>query len=265
MNNIVNPKIVECDRQAQHEMFRSAEPFNHIVLDEFFRPDLADALAADFESASPGWHEYHNPIEVKKTCNNWNEFPPDTYRVFSYLVSEPFVEMLRELTGEPALVADMGLHGGGWHRHGAGGKLNTHLDYSIHPKTGLQRKLNLIVYIGRDWDPAWGGGLGLWSQEEETGKPGEIEKVVDCLFNRAVLFDTTQNSWHGLPEPIRCPEGRYRASMAVYYMIPAETGASPRERALFAPHKGQASDPEVLDLIRRRSSSATAADVYRAR
>jgi len=118
--------------------------------------------------------------------------------------------------------------------------------------------------VSRDWDPAWGGGLGLWSHDPETGQPRQIEKVVDCTFNRAVLFDTTQNSWHGLPDPIRCPADRFRASLAVYYMIPTAEGVSPRERALFAPHKEQANDPEVLELIRKRSSSATAADVYRA-
>ena len=243
MGGILNTEILEGDGRKQRETFRAAGPFNHIVLDNFFRSDLAEALADEIEQSAPSWHEY---------------------RVFSYLVSDPFVNALRVLTGEPELVADMGLHGGGWHRHGAGGKLNTHLDYSIHPKTGMQRKLNLIVYISRDWDPAWGGGLGLWSHDPETGQPRQIEKVVDCTFNRAVLFDTTQNSWHGLPDPIRCPADRFRASLAVYYMIPTAEGVSPRERALFAPHKEQANDPEVLELIRKRSSSATAADVYRA-
>jgi hypothetical protein len=45
------------------------------------------------------------------------------------------------------LYPDPGLHGGGWHMHGAGGNLNPHLDYSIHPKSGLMRKLNIIIYL----------------------------------------------------------------------------------------------------------------------
>ena len=93
------------------------------------------------------WHEYGNAIEVKKVCNNWNEFPKKTYGVFSYLNSIQFVDFLsNNLFEKCKLQSDSGLNGGGWHIHSRGGKLNTHLDYSLHPKLGLQRKLNIIVY-----------------------------------------------------------------------------------------------------------------------
>ena len=36
--------------------------------------------------------------------------------------------------------------------HKAGGNLAIHLDYSIHPKMNLQRKLNLILYLEEDYD-----------------------------------------------------------------------------------------------------------------
>lgn len=263
MSTVVNEKILNGDVEWLRKSFRNASPFNHIVIDDFFKADIAEKLSVEALVAAPSWHRYENAVEIKKTCNNWNEFPSQTYQVFSYLVSDAFVAFLREVTGCPDLVADVGLHGGGWHRHGSGGKLNTHLDYSIHPKTGMQRKLNLIAYMTKDWDPAWGGGLGLWSHDEEKAKAAEVEKVVECLFNRVVLFDTTQNSWHGLPDPIECPQGTFRSSLAVYYMIPAPQDISMRERALFVPHKDQANDPEVLDLIRKRSSSSTVSDVYR--
>ena len=45
------------------------------------------------------------------------------------------------------LFIDPGLHGGGWHIHSNKGNLNPHLDYSIHPKMDIQRRLNLIVYL----------------------------------------------------------------------------------------------------------------------
>lgn len=263
MFDVLNDDVFGEDVEQLRSSFKAAAPFNHVVIDNFFKESVAEALAAEMLRSAPGWHQYENAIEIKKTCNNWNEFPKQTYQVFSLLVSDPFVAFLREVTGCRDLVADVGLHGGGWHRHGRGGKLNTHLDYSIHPKIGMQRKLNLIVYMTKDWDPAWGGGLGLWSHDTENNKPQKVEKVVDCLFNRAVLFDTTQNSWHGLPDPIECPEGRFRSSLAVYYMIPTSKDVSPRERALFAPAADQVDDPAVLELIRKRSSSSTAADVYR--
>jgi Rps23 Pro-64 3,4-dihydroxylase Tpa1-like proline 4-hydroxylase len=263
MLEIVNAGQVSGRLRQLQEQFCDSYPFNHIVIDDFFKADVADGLAAEIDVAKPNWHEYHNAIEIKQTCNNWNDFPPLTYRVFSFLVSDAFVSMLRDITGCINLVADVGLHGGGWHRHRRGGKLNAHLDYSIHPKTRMQRKLNLIAYLSRDWDRTWGGGLGLWAHDAEGQRPSDMVKVIDCSFNRAVLFDTTQNSWHGLPDPIACPKDKYRSSLAVYYMMPAPEGAPPRERALFSPHKGQENDLAVLELIRKRSSSSTAASVYR--
>ena len=136
--------------------------------------------------------------------------------------------------------------------HSRGGKLNIHLDYNINPKLNLQRKLNLIVYLTEDWDTSWGGGLELWSHDEENNLPLNREVVVDNIFNRAILFDTTQNSWHGLPQPITCPEGVYRKSIAVYYMTDIPEDANPRSRALYAPTKEQENDLEVLDFIKER-------------
>lgn len=259
----LNTGHIETRIAELRETFAHGRPFRHLVIDNFYTASVAEGLAAEIERATPAWHRYDNPIEVKLTCNVWNEFPTLTYQVFSFLTSERFVSLLREVTGCEALIADCGLHGGGWHRHGRGGKLNAHLDYSIHPKTGMQRKLNLITYVSPNWDPAWGGGLGFWAHDAERNRPGALLKLVDCLFNRAVLFDTTQNSWHGLANPIACPEDTFRTSLAVYYMMPASEEASRRERALFAPHKDQENDPAVLELIRRRSASSTAADVYR--
>ena len=135
-----------------------------------------------------------------------------------------------------------------------GGKLNIHKDYSIHPRVDppKQRKLNLIVYLTEDWNPEWGGALELWSHDEKNNKPLERVVEVPCIFNRAVLFDTTQNSWHGLPDEIQCPEDIHRKSIAVYYLTDINNTAEDRKRALFAPYKEQENDPDLLDFIKKR-------------
>lgn len=230
--------------------WEGVDPFPHLVIDGFFEPDLADQLSRDFPAFDSNlWHSYNNAIEVKKTLNNWHHFSPALYRFFSDINSPDAVRIFERLT-KCRLYPDIGLHGGGLHIHGARGKLNTHLDYSIHPKLGLERRLNLIVYLNPDWDESWGGALGLW--RDDNGKPGELVKTIAPLFNRAVLFDTT-NAWHGLPEPIACPPGQYRKSLAVYYLCDPREGAVERNRALFAPTPEQASDREVLELIERRA------------
>lgn len=249
--------------QAAAGRFHEQKPFDHCIIDDFFLPEVAERLAEEFPSfESSVWHSYNNAIEIKKTCNNWNVFPPLTYRVFDYLNSPAFCEQLSSLLEIRDLSSDPGLNGGGWHIHKSGGKLNTHLDYNIHPKLRLQRKLNIIVYLNRDWNPEWGGQLGLWEQSPDTRQPGALIKSVDPLFNRAVLFDTTQNSWHGLPTPINCPEGRTRNSMAVYYLAPAPAASEERGKALFAPTAEQEGNPEVLELIEKRAQTHLAASVY---
>ena len=243
--------------------YLGAKPYHHAVIDDFFKPDVARQLSDDFpDYADPVWRPYNNAIENKKLLNHWDKFPSMTYQVVSYLNSPQFIENLTQLTSIPDLQNDMGLSGGGWHAHSNEGKLNVHLDYSLHPKLQLERRLNLIVYLTPDWESEWGGALQLWSHDAEANKPKQCEAAVDCLFNRAVLFDTTMNSWHGLPEKLRCPDVVIRRSLAVYYLTPPRVGASSRGKALFAPHGEQANDPEVLELIAKRSNTGTAADVY---
>lgn len=243
--------------------FKNSRPFNHLIIDDFFDRELAIKLSEEFPDYDDKlWHLYDNPIEFKKTCNVWNFFPKHTYQVFSKLNSDGFVKQLELLTDDK-LYADHGLHGGGWHLHSRGGKLNVHLDYNLHPKLEKkQRKLNIIIYLTLNWDSAWGGGLELWSHDHESNQPKECVVKVENKFNRAVIFDTTQNSWHGLPDPLNCPENVYRKSLAAYYLRDADEDAVNRQRALFAPHGAQANDASVLEIIKNRSDQNNYANSY---
>ncbi len=246
--------------------FKDAEPFPNMYCDGFFKEDVATVLGSEFpEYDSPLWHEYNNAIEVKKVQNDWNRFPPMTYKVFQMLNSPDFVSFLEDVLDIHPLYSDSGLNGGGWHIHKRGGKLNVHLDYSTHPKLLLERKLNIIIYMNPNWDPAWGGQLGFWKQHESKRVPGPLIKQIDPIFNRAALFDTTMDSWHGLPEPLNCPETESRKSLAAYYLTTPGMTAEDRGKALFAPYKEQADDPEVLALIEKRSQVSSAQDVYRSK
>lgn len=252
------------DWDALSERYLTAEPFRHVVIDGFFKDEIAEKLSMEFPKIDdPIWFVYNNAIENKKSLNSWEAFPSFTYRALSYLNSLTFLDSLGKLTRLAGLETDIGLNGGGWHSHGRGGKLNVHLDYSIHPKLLKERRLNLIVYLTKEWEPAWGGGLELWSHNAETNAPLKREKYVEFKFNRAILFDTTQNSWHGLPEEIGCPEGISRQSIATYYLTEPREKVDPRGKALFAPTENQKEDQEVLDLIKRRSQVHSASSMYR--
>lgn len=244
--------------------FQSSQPFNHVVIDNFWHPEVAEQIYAEFlDYDSDQWNGvYKNALEDKKTCNSWDKFPAMTYRAFDFLMNG-FVPTIQQLTGINDLRGDIGLHGGGWHAHSKGGKNNIHLDYDIHPKMLLQRKINIIVYMTPEWQPDWNGGLELWSHNEKTGGPRECVKVVENKFNRAIIFDTTQNSWHGLPRQLNCPNGVVRRSLAAYYLTTPGATTTERKKALFAPYGAQANDPEVLELIKKRVSMTQAPTVYR--
>lgn len=228
-------------------------PFVHVIKDNFLDENLALELANEFTAYdSNDWFFYNNPLENKKTISNWHSFPPTTYKFFNYLNSAKFIDQLKSEFNLDNLYPDPGLHGAGWHIHGNGGKLNVHLDYNIHPKLKLQRKLNLILYLSPNWDKNWGGNLEFWSHNSETDKPQQLEKVIDYQFNRAVIFDTTQNSWHGFPQEISCPPSVYRKSIAMYYLTELEEHPIERYRALYAPSETQKNNPEIEKLIQSR-------------
>lgn len=228
-------------------------PYEHFIIDNFLEHELAVQLSNEFLNYdSDYWYNYNNPLENKKSCNNWFAFPATTYQFFSYLNSTAFIEKLSNLTGVN-LYPDHGLHGGGWHIHGNAGKLNVHLDYSIHPKLHLQRNYNFILYLSPEWDSAWGGSLELWSHNEETNLPNECVKTVECKFNRAIIFNTTQHSWHGFPQPISCPPGAFRKSIASYYLSDPDDTADPRQRVLYAPTEDQKDNSEIHNLIAQRA------------
>lgn len=251
-------KIIE--RKAE---FLEGKPFPHLIIDEFLPKKLAEILAQQFpEKEDDRLFEYDNPLEVKKALNDWNAYPPETYQLLQFLNSKGVVDVFSELLGL-SLQSDNGLHGGGWHMHASGGKLNPHLDYSIHPKLGLQRKLNLIVYLSKDWKPEWGGDLGFWSHNQENNEPMTLIKETQIKFNRAILFDTTCDSWHGITKPVVCPQGRSRNSIAVYYLAEPIENTPSRSRALYAATNEQKGNEEIQKLIRQRADLKGSVDVYK--
>lgn len=233
----------------------SNEPFDHWIVEGFFDELTANNLAQDFyDFEDERWlTRNHTEFEQKRLSTHWDWYPKSIYAAFFYLCSQEFIAELEELTGIKGLIADYGLHAGGMHIHGSnGGRLNLHQDAELHPKLGLIRRLNLIVYLNPNWQESWGGELELWSSNPENNEPLEKVKLISPLFNRAILF-STPNSWHGLPETVRSPEGEHRKSIALFYYTKPDSGDyDKRTRAMFAPTEEQKDNPEVMSTIHER-------------
>lgn len=194
--------------------YQTDDPFPHIALDDFLTPEAATQAMECFPSVTDeGWIHYVHVNEKKHGLNNAERLPADLRQVIEALNSSEFCEFLSELTGIPNLLPDDMLEGGGLHQSGRGGFLNIHADFTVHPhRRNWQRRVNLLVYLNRDWLPEYRGELELWRRDMSAC----AEKILP-VFNRAVIFNTDADSFHGLPEPIECPAEMTRKSIALYY------------------------------------------------
>jgi Rps23 Pro-64 3,4-dihydroxylase Tpa1-like proline 4-hydroxylase len=251
--DVVGPWQHELERTQME--FLTGDPFPNVVIDNFLRPDIAAELA-EFPPLDATWYRYYNPIEHKYALNKFDEGSAAA-RVFDLMQSQEFVDLVRRATGIPTLEADPHLHGAGLHYHPRGGKLDMHLDYSMHPISKKERRVNLILYLNSEWDAGWGGDLQLWDAEF-TG----CKKMVPPVFNRAIIFKTNDISYHGLPAPIMCPASTGRKSLAIYYVSDAQPGANDRPKAKFRALPHQPVDARLQALYDIRATrTLTPADL----
>ena len=232
--------------------FNSIKPFPYVVVDDFLSLNLAKKIEKNFPNHSDKklW-SYKNYCEIKKATDNWNMFPPEAYQLLSILNSHDFLETIKKKIKLKNLYPDYGLNGGGFHIMGEKGKLNPHLDYIIHPKLNLMRKFNLIVFFNLKWKPNNGGELCLYEKNPHNKKlPGKLVKKIKPKFNRAILFDTSLSSWHGVNEV----KNMTRKSMAVYYLINKKPKTEKRYKALYSPLKNQMKDKKVKKFIKMRAN-----------
>jgi len=196
------------------EVYRSAEPFPHIVIDNFLPEKVLDQVIECFPRPdSDIWNERIKEIyQVKLASNNVDRAPPAIRDLMYQLNSATVLKSLETLTGEGPLIADPYFDGGGMHQIEAGGYLAIHSDFARPRHLPLFRRLNLIIYLNKGWKEDFGGSLELWSRD---GK--EKIKSVLPVANRAVIFTTDTTSFHGHPVPVACPPNMSRRSLALYY------------------------------------------------
>lgn len=229
------------------------DPVDHLIIDNFLPKKIAKKLSLEFgDYNSSNWHEYKNSIEEKKTCNIWNLFQKNTYTYFSEILSHQ-VDQAISKKFKINVQSDYGLHGGGQHIHGKLGNLNPHLDYVLHPKINLERRINIIYYLTDKYSSSDGGQLGFWGNKDKK-KPGNLIKEYEPKFNRLIIFNTSQNSWHGLSRLYNPVTKKYRKSLASYYISKPRKFYQKHFRAIYAPRENQVKDKKVLNLIRLRRS-----------
>jgi hypothetical protein len=209
----LDPEALAVLADQRRDAYRNAEPFPHVVIDDFLPEQVLDTVLAEFPApAHEAWHRFDDPVQAKLGNRRVETMGPASRQLLHELNSGAMCAFVERLAGIDGIVPDPHLHGGGLHQIVRGGYLKVHADYNWHPRLRLHRRVNLLLYLNRDWREDYGGHLELW----DTRMRRCVRRVLP-IFNRCVVFSTTSVSHHGHPEPLRCPEGRSRKSVALYY------------------------------------------------
>jgi Rps23 Pro-64 3,4-dihydroxylase Tpa1-like proline 4-hydroxylase len=172
-------------------------PFPHTIIDGFIDADTVARINREWPQE---WLK-----EDGKATRKWStsRLPPTAAAVVQSIDRS----MVEAATGIPKLRADPELFGAGLHCIPRGGFLKMHVDFNKHPR-GWHRRANLLIYFNQVWKDEWGGHLRLGLE-----KPKEIAPI----GGRCVIFETNDQSWHGHPYPLECPEDVQRRSLALYF------------------------------------------------
>lgn len=242
---------------------KGESPFKFWVFENAIDSKLAQMIFTELTSIGDDvnyhatMYKYDNVFEKKLAQDKLELMPPTTKAWLMWTLTQNFVSMIETITGIDGLIPDPWLRGGGFHLHTQGGILKPHLDFTMHPKLKLVRRLNFIVYFNKNYDPSWGGELELWNKEMTV-----CEKKIQPGYNIGVLFETPDAA-HGFSVPWSAPEGITRKSLAVYlYSSPtADDLLRPHRSTQFLRRADEEINPEMEALREKRNSGRLSTNV----
>ncbi len=195
------------------EKYVNAKPYPHIAIDDFLPASILDRCLEQFPATpDPESRSFDRDQERYKTSYNPDYMSPAARSFFYSLNSRPFIQFLENLSGIKGLIPDPFFLGGGFHETRNGGHLGVHVDFNMHKPMQLERRLNILIYLNRDWRADYGGCLELWDEKMEN-----CVETINPVFGRCVVFSTDGTSYHGHPLPVNHPGGVPRRSIALYY------------------------------------------------
>jgi Rps23 Pro-64 3,4-dihydroxylase Tpa1-like proline 4-hydroxylase len=229
------------------EDYKNAKPFPHIYFDDFLPIEAAEEALKDFpEPKQLTWTEFNEPRQRKLAYNNVERLPSSLRGALYFLNCRPMLNFLEALTGIKGVISDPYYAGAGLHQIRRGGNLEVHVDFNFHPKLKLDRRINVLIYLNKDWKEEYGGHFELWNKEMTAA-----EQRILPIFNRCAIFSTSSSSYHGHPTPLSCPPDRTRKSIATYYYSvgrPEEEGTE-KHGSIFQHRPGTVHHTSLKELM----------------
>ena len=218
-----DPKALFETALRYRRTFQGAAPFPHVAIDNLFPESVLLGVLDELPSRkAQQWTRWGSGSQfedadhsIKMGISREAMVGPVTRNFMLQLNSALFLQFLGILSGvaQDSLLGDPTFRGGGLHSTGSGGRLLVHADTERHPLgTPFCQKLNIIIYLNRDWPEEYGGHLELWSRDGS-----QCVQRIAPVFNRTVIFESGTNTFHGHPRPLTCPPDRFRISLAAYY------------------------------------------------
>ena len=223
-------------------------PYPHVVIDNFLPTPISRDIARRFPKRTENWYRYDNVFEKKWAQDDLEFFEPEIAATLQFFNNAQTLRWLEKITGISGLIPDPYFRGGGCHQIERGGKLDIHADFNFHKKLNLHRRLNMLYYCTYGWKEEWGGHLELWEKDMSR-----CAKRIAPLFNRLVIFETNDDSFHGHPEPLNCPSDVTRNSLAFYYYTatrPIEQQSAPHS-TMFMKRPNEKTTREI-ELLRKK-------------
>lgn len=226
--------------------YQSGEPYHHICIDNFLPPDVIGNVVTDIATLPDAEASFSRAQENLKSSYIPERLPTYTKNLFYALNARPFLLFLEEMTGIDNLIPDPYFNGAGIHKTLNGGHLDIHADFNLHKQMRIERRLNVLIYLNRDWKEEWGGSFEIWDKQM-TQKMASFVPT----FNRMVCFSTGSDTFHGNPEPVNHPDGEPRQSIALYYYTATWDDTRKEHTTLFKPRPG--SGDQADRVIARRA------------
>ncbi|WP_013322050.1 2OG-Fe(II) oxygenase [Gloeothece verrucosa] len=199
------------------KQFEEGKPFKHVVIDNFFDPDVAQTLLQEFPLFDPQKAiSETGTLGGKSVHENLGEISINYQILAEHLGSTAFLDCISQLTGIEKLINDETFYGGGTHENLNGQELDPHVDFNLDERRWYHRRLNVIIFLNKEWEESWGGCLELHSNPREPDE-NQITALLP-LFNRCVIFETNEYSWHGFTK-IQLPAEKQhlsRKSISIY-------------------------------------------------